>query len=228
MSRIHGMRPLISAILRSIKPLLNVLALFCFMVFLQGIVGVEMLSGKLRNRCVYSEGPNAGLQSEPTNTTLFGRELLCDSSDGRQCPAINGTQTRCAAGFANPDTFNQCISFDNFPSAVLAIFQSITTEGWTDIMYAVEEVWGTWSARIYFFTLILCGSWFVINLALAVISDAFTSATAEEGALTERELRHKQALIHGAQANFLENGGQIPTILQAKRSAARQAPHSSV
>jgi hypothetical protein len=87
--------------------------------------------------------------------------------------------------------------------------------------YAVEDVWGTWSARVYFFLLILCGSWFVINLALAVISDAFTSATVEERATQERERRHKEALVAGARENFLENGGKLPAILQTKKSAPK-------
>ena len=42
MSRVPGMRPLISAIFHSFGPLLNVLLLFCFTFFLFVILGVQV------------------------------------------------------------------------------------------------------------------------------------------------------------------------------------------
>ena len=62
----------------------------------------------LTSRPCACAGPNDGLPSEPTNVTPFGRELLCSIDDGagRTCPPVNGTRTRCAAGFKNPALFS--------------------------------------------------------------------------------------------------------------------------
>jgi hypothetical protein len=47
-------------------------------IFLQGIIGVEMLSGKLRNRCVYTEGTLWSTALQPTNRTAsYCRRCLC-------------------------------------------------------------------------------------------------------------------------------------------------------
>ena len=39
-----------------------------------------------------------------------------------------------------PAMFREWISFDNLGFAFVVVFQSITLEGWTDIMYLYEEV----------------------------------------------------------------------------------------
>ncbi|DAZ92554.1 TPA: hypothetical protein N0F65_012784 [Lagenidium giganteum] len=64
-------------------------------------------------------------------------------------------------------------SFDNIGYAFFAIFQSITTAGWTSIMYMLMDSWTPYVSAIFFCALILFGSMFVMNLTLAVISDEF-------------------------------------------------------
>ena len=59
--------------------------------------------------------------------------------------------------------------FDNIGQSFVTIFQAVSEEGWTDIMYAVMDVDGTVSAYIVFMLLIFCGSFFLMNLFLAAI-----------------------------------------------------------
>ena len=64
-------------------------------------------------------------------------------------------------------------SFDNIGWAFLTIFQCITLEGWTDVMYDLRATLGNW-VDLYFLMLILVGSFIVLNLIIAVIFTAFS------------------------------------------------------
>ena len=58
-------------------------------------------------------------------------------------------------------------------AAILAIFRVITLEGWTYYMYLYMDTSGP-IAAIYFPVLIVMGSFFFLNLFLAVITDTFS------------------------------------------------------
>ncbi|VDP10792.1 unnamed protein product [Schistosoma margrebowiei] len=62
------------------------------------------------------------------------------------------------------------VSFDNFLYSMLTVFVCITMEGWTSTGYYVSDAIGSWWPWIYFVTLILLGSFFVMNLVLGVLS----------------------------------------------------------
>ena len=61
----------------------------------------------------------------------------------------------------------------NLAVAFLTIFQSITMEGWVDVMYQIQDTRNPFIAAIFFTLLILFGSLFVLNLTLAVIWENF-------------------------------------------------------
>lgn len=56
------------------------------------------------------------------------------SGNGRQCTA-NGTE--CRSGWVGPN--GGITNFDNFAFAMLTVFQCITMEGWTDVLYWVSS-----------------------------------------------------------------------------------------
>ncbi|KAG2787764.1 Sodium channel protein [Phytophthora cactorum] len=64
-------------------------------------------------------------------------------------------------------------TFDNIGRAFFTIFQSITQEGWTIIMYMVMDSSQPTIGAIFFVVLIIFASFFVMNLTLAVISEEF-------------------------------------------------------
>eukprot|EP00440_Ansanella_granifera_P074218 gb/GFBE01080540.1/.p1 GENE.gb/GFBE01080540.1/~~gb/GFBE01080540.1/.p1 ORF type:complete len:2396 (+),score=576.99 gb/GFBE01080540.1/:1-7188(+) len=64
-------------------------------------------------------------------------------------------------------------NFDNVGAAFLVVFQSVTLEGWTDIMRMVQDAYSISLGFIYFMLLVLIGSFFLINVILAIIWDAF-------------------------------------------------------
>lgn len=57
-----------------------------------------------------------------------------DGAYGRQC-SHNGTE--CRMGWEGPN--DGITNFDNFAFAMLTVFQCITMEGWTDVLYWVSR-----------------------------------------------------------------------------------------
>ena len=63
-------------------------------------------------------------------------------------------------------------TFDDILSAIITIFQVITLEGWSYIMYNHMDSNMFLFSVFYFLSLITLGSFFVLNLILAVIVEA--------------------------------------------------------
>ncbi|KAK8743594.1 hypothetical protein OTU49_001148, partial [Cherax quadricarinatus] len=93
------------------------------------------------------------------------------------CVNWNQYYVDCRPGDKNP--FQGAISFDNIGLAWVAIFLVISLEGWTDIMYYVQDAHSFWD-WIYFVLLIVIGSFFMINLCLVVIATQFSETKKRE------------------------------------------------
>jgi type II secretory pathway component PulF len=65
------------------------------------------------------------------------------------------------------------VTFDNLPIALITIFQMITLEGWTDMLYNLSDASHAWMAIVFCVLLVVVGSFFLLNVILAVIMDAF-------------------------------------------------------
>ena len=65
------------------------------------------------------------------------------------------------------------VTFDNLLRALITIFQMITLEGWTDMIYNLSDASQAWMAILFFCLLVVVGSFFLLNVILAVIMDAF-------------------------------------------------------
>lgn len=93
------------------------------------------------------------------------------------CINWNKYYTECRAGDGNP--FQGTISFDNVGMAWTTIFLVISLEGWSDIMYLLQDSHSFW-VWIYFVLLIVIGSFFMINLCLVVIATQFSATKKRE------------------------------------------------
>ena len=64
------------------------------------------------------------------------------------------------------------INFDNLAWALLTIFQMITLEGWTIVMYNLMDsnIW--WMGVIFCVSLVIIGAFLLLNVILAVLADA--------------------------------------------------------
>uniref|UniRef100_A0A8C8SEM4 Voltage-dependent L-type calcium channel subunit alpha n=1 Tax=Pelusios castaneus TaxID=367368 RepID=A0A8C8SEM4_9SAUR len=78
---------------------------------------------------------------------------------------------------------------------MLTVYQCITMEGWTEVLYWVNDAIGNEWPWIYFVSLILLGSFFVLNLVLGVLSGEFTKEREKAKSRgTFQKLREKQQL----------------------------------
>ena len=70
--------------------------------------------------------------------------------------------------------FNGYGSFDHIGSSLLLMMTCVTLEGWTDVMYGLMDGWGwTFVPVVYFLLLVMLGSFFMLNLTLAVMFDEY-------------------------------------------------------
>lgn len=84
--------------------------------------------------------------------------------------------------WGNPDY--GVTSFDNILKSVLNVFIVITLEGWTATMYKIRHSTGTYAYDSFFLFTVILGSFFILNLMVAVqfsyLSQSFQDPKVEE------------------------------------------------
>ncbi|XP_023190924.1 voltage-dependent R-type calcium channel subunit alpha-1E-like isoform X1 [Xiphophorus maculatus] len=158
-SGIPSLQIVLKSIMKAMIPLLQIGLLLFFAILMFAIIGLEFYSGKLHHTCLPSD-------------YIFDNETV-DSSElafacgVRKCPE----KYDCNDTWIGPN--DGITQFDNILFAVLTVFQCITMEGWTAVLYNTNDALGiTWN-WMYFIPLIIIGSFFVLNLVLGVLSGEF-------------------------------------------------------
>ncbi|KAL1231341.1 Voltage-dependent calcium channel [Trichinella pseudospiralis] len=161
-SGVPSLQVVLNSILRAMVPLFHIALLVLFVIIIYAIIGLELFCGKLHKTCVDQwtgeHVPDPGPCGE-SHTSFH-----CDRSKNLVCTE-NHTWPGPNDGITN---------FDNFGLAMLTVFQCISLEGWTDVMYWVNDSVGREWPWIYFITLVILGSFFVLNLVLGVLSGEFS------------------------------------------------------
>ncbi|XP_057213026.1 calcium channel, voltage-dependent, L type, alpha 1S subunit, b [Triplophysa rosa] len=162
-SGVPSLQVVMSSIMKSTLPLFHIGLLVFFMVTIYAIMGLELFKCKMHKTCYY-QGTNIIAIRENEKPSPCAQ-----AGHGRPC-TINGTE--CRAGWPGPNF--GITHFDNFGFAMLTVFQCITTESWTEVLYWVNDALGNDWPWIFFLTLIMLGSFFILNLVLGVLSGEFT------------------------------------------------------
>jgi len=71
--------------------------------------------------------------------------------------------------------FYNIIGFENFFKAFLLIFQAITLEGWTLMMYNYSDTDSPITTILFFLFLVIAGAMTALNLVLAEIMNSFNT-----------------------------------------------------
>lgn len=71
-------------------------------------------------------------------------------------------------------------TFDNIAVSMLTVFQVITMDGWTAILYNMMDSTNVLISIVYFCSLILLGSFFLLNLILAVVQESYVNIQSQE------------------------------------------------
>ncbi|XP_004646451.1 sodium channel protein type 2 subunit alpha [Octodon degus] len=219
-SVIPGLKTIVGALIQSVKKLSDVMILtvFCLSVF--ALIGLQLFMGNLRNKCLQWPPDNSSFEINITsffnnsldgNGTAFNRTvsmfnwddyiedkshfyflegqndaLLCgNSSDAGQCPE----GYICVKAGRNPNY--GYTSFDTFSWAFLSLFRLMTQDFWENLYQLTLRAAGK-TYMIFFVLVIFLGSFYLINLILAVVAMAYeeqNQATLEEAEQKEAEFQ---------------------------------------
>ncbi|KAH9628916.1 hypothetical protein HF086_006285 [Spodoptera exigua] len=126
-SGVPSLQIVLNSILKAMVPLFHIAFLVLFVIIIYAIIGLELFSGILHETC-FRNGTKDEKIKDPSP---------CNSEPGDfgfKCPL--GYECRGDWEGINYGITN----FDNIGYAMLTVFQCITLEGWTDIMYAISNV----------------------------------------------------------------------------------------
>ena len=126
------------------------------------MLGVQLFKGSLLYRC------------HPDNSTL-----AIDGEEAAVCaPPVAGEPSSCDAGsscvYYGENPVHGTISFDSIGWAWVTLFQCVTMEGWVDVMCMEMAAVAPAVSIVYFVSLVLLGSFYLLNLFLAVLYDEYT------------------------------------------------------
>uniref|UniRef100_A0A8B9NMB6 Voltage-dependent L-type calcium channel subunit alpha n=1 Tax=Accipiter nisus TaxID=211598 RepID=A0A8B9NMB6_9AVES len=180
-SGVPSLQVVLNSIIKAMVPLLHIALLVLFVIIIYAIIGLELFIGKMHKSCFLIDS-DILVEEDPAPCAFSG--------NGRQC-VMNGTE--CKGGWVGPN--GGITNFDNFAFAMLTVFQCITMEGWTDVLYWMNDAMGFELPWVYFVSLVIFGSFFVLNLVLGVLSGEFSKEREKAKARGDfQKLREKQQL----------------------------------
>ncbi|KAH0507503.1 Sodium channel protein type 10 subunit alpha [Microtus ochrogaster] len=190
-SVIPGLKVIVGALIHSVRKLADVtiLTAFCLSVF--ALVGLQLFKGNLKNKCIRNG-------TDPHKAHNFSAEmadnyyikngttdpLLCgNGSDAGHCPS----GYICLKTSENPD-FNYT-SFDSFAWAFLALFRLMTQDSWERLYQQTLRASGK-MYMVFFVLVIFLGSFYLVNLILAVVTMAYEEQN--QATIAEIEAKEKK------------------------------------
>uniref|UniRef100_A0A4W6BT40 Sodium channel protein n=1 Tax=Lates calcarifer TaxID=8187 RepID=A0A4W6BT40_LATCA len=221
-SVIPGLKTIVGALIQSVKKLSDVMILtvFCLSVF--ALIGLQLFMGNLRQKCVRLPVASNATDSsnitaddnslmdinitfvQNTTTNSFNwTEYISDENNyyylpGRRDALLCGNGSGaglCPEGFLcikagrNPDY--GYTSFDTFSWAFLSLFRLMTQDYWENLYQQTLRAAGK-PYMIFFVLVIFLGSFYLVNLILAVVAMAYdeqNQATIEEAQQKEEEFQ---------------------------------------
>uniref|UniRef100_A0A8C0VU32 Sodium channel protein n=1 Tax=Cyanistes caeruleus TaxID=156563 RepID=A0A8C0VU32_CYACU len=214
-----GLKTIVGALIQSVKKLSDVMILtvFCLSVF--ALIGLQLFMGNLRNKCLQWPPENFTLETNITaqlNSTIGENVPQLNSTIGENGTLVNSTVTPfdwkgyiedeskyCLRGRDNtcPEGYT-CVkagrnpnygytSFDTFSWAFLSLFRLMTQDFWENLYQLTLRAAGK-TYMIFFVLVIFLGSFYLINLILAVVAMAYeeqNQATLEEAEQKEAEFQ---------------------------------------
>uniref|UniRef100_A0A8C4E7Y9 Sodium channel protein n=1 Tax=Dicentrarchus labrax TaxID=13489 RepID=A0A8C4E7Y9_DICLA len=217
-SVIPGLKTIVGALIQSVKKLSDVMILtvFCLSVF--ALIGLQLFMGNLRLKCVrmpiHINSTNSTNITDPDTLYINTTEnsfnwtedaLLCGNGSGAgSCPE----GFSCIKAGRNPDY--GYTSFDTFSWAFLSLFRLMTQDFWENLYQQTLRAAGK-PYMIFFVLVIFLGSFYLVNLILAVVAMAYdeqNQATIEEAQQKEEEF---QAMLEQLKRHGEYSGRGGPT-----------------
>ncbi|XP_040289745.1 sodium channel protein type 4 subunit alpha-like isoform X7 [Bufo bufo] len=226
-SVIPGLKTIVGALIQSVRKLADVMILtvFCLSVF--ALIGLQLFMGHLKQKCVrnfteynrsLSENFYWGMDNSSWSTyddfisdekNIYIKNgtkdaLLCgNSSDAGKCPE----GFSCLKVGRNPNY--GYTSFDTFGWAFLSLFRLMTQDYWENLYQQTLRAAGK-TYMIFFVFVIFLGSFYLVNLILAVVAMAYeeqNQASIAEAEAKEKEFQQAMEQLKKEQEQALANKG---------------------
>ncbi|XP_012789522.2 sodium channel protein type 10 subunit alpha [Sorex araneus] len=203
-SVIPGLKVIVGALIHSVRKLADVtiLTVFCLSVF--ALVGLQLFKGNLKNKCL----KNCSLLNDMDNYSYETQDDIFYVKNGTNDPLLCGHGSdagHCPPGFlclktaGNPD-YNYT-SFDSFSWAFLSLFRLMTQDSWERLYQQTLRASGK-IYMIFFVLVIFLGSFYLVNLILAVVTMAYeeqNQATIDEIEAKEKKFQEALELLRKEQ-----------------------------
>ncbi|XP_046884070.1 sodium channel protein type 4 subunit alpha-like [Hypomesus transpacificus] len=209
-SVIPGLKTIVGALIQSVKKLADVMILtvFCLSVF--ALIGLQLFMGILRQKCIRSTAHCVNSTFNPNDTFVCNNRtwnsMLDFVTNEDNFYKVVGAKDALICGYGNdagkcPDGFD-CLrigrnpnygytSFDSFGWAFLALFRLMTQDYWENLYHQTLRSAGK-TYMVFFVLVIFLGSFYLVNLILAVVAMAYeeqNQATIAEAWQKEREFQ---------------------------------------
>ncbi|KAA3681735.1 uncharacterized protein DEA37_0011358 [Paragonimus westermani] len=154
-SGLPSLQVVLNAIMRAMVPLLHIALLVIFVIIIYAIIGLELFSGKLHATCY--DIFTGEIEDNPSPCSLTKRGAVCPITSLCHDFKVNMSYAAVAerkllmeavaAGnitppFPPPERWvgpnHGITNFDNFGLSMLTVFQCVTMEGWTQVLYWVR------------------------------------------------------------------------------------------
>ncbi|NXR88610.1 SCN5A protein, partial [Hypocryptadius cinnamomeus] len=224
-SVVPGLKIIVGALIQSVKKLADVMILtvFCLSVF--ALIGLQLFKGNLRQKCIRNttEFCNKTWESYEefiNDSDDFARKngtvdiLLCGPGAG-DCPP----GYKCCKIGPNPDY--GFTSFDTFGWAFLSLFRLMTQDYWERLYQQTLRASGKMYV-VFFMMVIFLGSFYLVNLILAVVTMAYedqNKATIAETEAKERKFREAMELLQKEQESLGIKGIDILSLSSFEASS---------
>ncbi|XP_048026199.1 LOW QUALITY PROTEIN: sodium channel protein type 4 subunit alpha A [Megalobrama amblycephala] len=208
---IPGLKTIVGALIQSVKKMVDVMILTIFALAVFALIGLQLFMGNLRHKCIRWPIPNstifdvnnstmvndttlnvtdtfdfkAYINNEENQYFLEGSldALICgNSSDAGRCPE----GYTCMKAGRNPNY--GYTSYDTFGWAFLTLFRVMTQDYWENLFQLTLRAAGK-TYMLFFVVVIFLGSFYLINLILAVVAMAYD----EQNDANLAEAREKEA-----------------------------------
>ncbi|XP_071080138.1 sodium channel protein para-like isoform X7 [Haliotis cracherodii] len=185
---IPGLKTIVGALLEAVRRLRDVMILTVFVLSIFALVGMQLYSGGLRQKCVLNWtielGPNISdiewlsFVNDSNNWWKVGDDyIVCGNGSGAGGCKENYT---CLPDLGDNPNFGYT-SFDNFGWALLCAFRLMTQDYWESLYKLVLRAEGSAHA-MYFVLVILLGSFYLVNLILAIVAMSYDEQQKQDAA----------------------------------------------
>uniref|UniRef100_A0A3B4AKX0 Sodium channel protein n=1 Tax=Periophthalmus magnuspinnatus TaxID=409849 RepID=A0A3B4AKX0_9GOBI len=240
---IPGLKTIVAALIQSVKKMVDVMILTVFALAVFALVGLQLFMGNLRQKCVRWPLSNDTTYEFFNTTSLFNDSLLLDNStyinstfdfkeyienpenqyfvEGSLDALICGNSSDagyCPEGYTcikagrNPNY--GYTSFDSFGWSFLALFRLMTQDYWENLFQLILRAAGK-TYMLFFVVIIFLGSFYLINLILAVVAMAYE----EQNQATQREAIEKEEEFQRLLEQLRNQEQVLHTLMEMKKGS---------